>query len=594
MRVCLTRYSVSMLGTLGLGLLAAPAALPQAETVLHVEAGADLEDVVLLLREAVEREAEVDLVVELAGGTYVLDRPLVLGPAVCGDERRAVVWRAASGASVTWSGGRGIEDWRLEEDGTWSTPLDEVRGPVRQLFVDGVRRPRARWPREGWLRVESPGPDGRTAFTFARGDLSTWSDLGGADLVFLHDWSMSRVRVASVDEGERRVELAQSIGGYLPFLHIANFEPHPRYALENLRTAWSASGEWIHDTVAGRIRYRPLPGEDPEHTRAVVPVLERLVEVRGEAGRPARGLEFQGITFAHTRSMDPVGGYAGLQAAFHDEREDADAPRFRPPSSAVRVTHADGVVFDRCRFEQLGASGLWLGEGVRNARVSRSLFTDLGAGGLLIGEPTEPEQASGLTSRVVCEDSTFDHCGVLCYGAVGIWIGIAEEVRVRHNELRNLPYSGISLGWIWNARRSPSQGHVIERNHIHHVMQMLSDGGGIYTLGRQPDSFLRHNLIHHVPVNAGRAGSNGFFVDQGSTAMVFEGNVVHSIDRSPIRFHKAGENTLRENVLATSKGVPAFRYNSCSADLMTFEANRIVAPARWTPPSAAELGAGPR
>ncbi len=581
-----------MLSAASLALLAAAPGCSQQESVLRVEAGARLEEVARSVREALRREPIGDLVVELGGGTYVLDRPLVLGPAECGDEQRSVVWRAAPGATVTWSGGSRGEDWRLEQDGTWSAPAPT--GRVRQLFVDDVRRPRARWPRDGWLRVEAPGEDGRTAFTFRPGDLFAWPDLAGADLVFLHDWSTSRVRIASIDEQARRVHLAQPIGGYLPFFHITGFEPHPRYALENVRAGWSAPGEWYHDAQARRLHYRPLPGEDPERTRLVVALQERLLEVRGEAGRPVRGLVFQGITFAHTRALDPVGGYAGIQAAFHDGRGAADVPRELPPSNAVRVTHADGVAFERCRFERLGASALWLGEGVRNARVSRCTFRDVGANGLMIGTPEEPEPASGLTSDVVCEDNVVERCGQLCPGAVGIWIGIARDVAVRHNELRQLPYTGISLGWIWDPRPSPSRGHVVERNHVHHVMQTLSDGGGIYTLGRQPDTFLRHNLIHDVPVNAGRAGSNGFFVDQGSSAMVFEGNVVHSIARSPIRFHLAGENTLLGNVLVPAQDVPAFRYDACSAELMTFESNRILAPASWTPPTASALRAGPR
>ncbi|MCP3916292.1 MAG: hypothetical protein GY711_12115 [bacterium] len=53
-------------------------------------------------------------------------------------------------------------------------------------------------------------------------------------------------------------------------------------------------------------------------------------------------------------------------------------------------------------------------------------------------------------------------------------------------------------------------------------------------------------------------------------------------------------NTLAENVLATSDDAPAFRFNACAEELMTFEANRIVAPVGWTPPTASEMGAGQR
>ena len=571
-------------------LVAAIALFWPQETVERIDNGTRLQDVVRFIRDSRdgrEGRRESVRVFELAAGTYVLERPLVLGP-----EASAVHWRAAPGASVTWSGGRRVDRWRLEEDGSWSAAAPATR--IRQLFVDGVRRPCARWPREGWLRVARPGSDGRTSFHFRENDLFAWPDTSSTELVFLHDWSTSRLRIASIDPELRRVSMAEAIGGYLPFFHITGFEEHPRYALENVRAGWTQPGEWYVDRAAQRLRYRPMPGEEPRRTEVIVPVLETLLELRGEASRKLERVSFEGITFAHTRSMDPPGGYAGIQAAFHDQRSGTEATGELPPSSAVQASYVDDLTFERCRFEKLGGSALWLGTGVRKARVVESTFSDVGANGLMIGAPGDPERPDALTAGVVCEDSLVEHCGQLYHGAVGIWVGIAKDVAIRHNELRELPYTGISLGWIWDPRESASGRHRIERNHIHHVMQTLSDGGGIYTLGRQPETFVRNNLIHDVPANAGKAQSNGIFVDQGSNGIVFEGNVLHSIVRSPIRFHLAGANTLTENVLVTTPGCAPFRYDSCSAESMTFEGNRLIDPATWEAPTPATLAVGRR
>jgi hypothetical protein len=62
---------------------------------------------------------------------------------------------------------------------------------------------------------------------------------------------------------------------------------------------------------------------------------------------------------------------------------------------------------------------------------------------------------------------------------------------------------------MWNPQPTPCRGHQVLRNHIHHVMQMLSDGAGVYTLGRQPETRIAGNVIHDVPIHAGRAASNG-------------------------------------------------------------------------------------
>jgi hypothetical protein len=114
-------------------------------------------------------------------------------------------------------------------------------------------------------------------------------------------------------------------------------------------------------------------------------------------------------------------------------------------------------------------------------------------------------------------------------------------------------------------------------------MQALSDGGGIYTLGRQPGTRLFGNLIHDVPLNAGRAESNGIFMDEGSTDIVVLGNTIYNVAKSAIRFHRAGKNTIEENRLATPPGVPAFAFNACDASVMVFKDNREISAADWQP-----------
>jgi hypothetical protein len=139
-----------------------------------------------------------------------------------------------------------------------------------------------------------------------------------------------------------------------------------------------------------------------------------------------------------------------------------------------------------------------------------------------------------------------------------------------------LPYTGISLGWNWSAAPTVCEGNLVTANHIHHVVQLLSDGAGIYTLGRQPGTILRGNVIHDVTVNAGRAESNGIFMDEGSSEMLVENNVIYNIAKSPVRFHKAGKNILRQNQLVTRPKVPPFRYNDTNEKLIVLKENQVA------------------
>jgi hypothetical protein len=176
-------------------------------------------------------------------------------------------------------------------------------------------------------------------------------------------------------------------------------------------------------------------------------------------------------------------------------------------------------------------------------------------------------------------------CGQLDYGAVGIWVGIARDSKLSQNLISHLPYTGISVGWKWDNTPTGLARITVERNHIHDVLQKMSDGGGIYTLGRQPGTILRQNHIHDIPVNLGRAESNGIFMDEGSSEILVEDNTIYNLAKSPIRFHRAERNTLRNNRLVHAPGVPAFRYNNSQAKSMTFEDNTLIEEKVWLPPS---------
>jgi hypothetical protein len=160
------------------------------------------------------------------------------------------------------------------------------------------------------------------------------------------------------------------------------------------------------------------------------------------------------------------------------------------------------------------------------------------------------------------ENCIVTECGKQFYGAVGIWCGLTAETTIRNNTIFNLPYTGISIGWMWSPEPTPCRENIIDGNHIHHIMQILSDGGGIYMLGLQPGSKILNNHIHDVSLNVGRAESNGMFLDEGTTDVVVENNLIYNIAKSPLRFHKATTNLVKGNFLFCGEDIPPIRYNN--------------------------------
>jgi hypothetical protein len=127
-------------------------------------------------------------------------------------------------------------------------------------------------------------------------------------------------------------------------------------------------------------------------------------------------------------------------------------------------------------------------------------------------------------------------------------------------------------------------------------MQTLSDGGGIYTLGRQPGTVLRGNAIHGIRRNAGRAPSNGIFFDQGTMDLVMEDNVLWDIATTPIRWHWTYANVVRRNIFVLHEGQRIAHYNRAQAQDIRYEDNRTEDAATWSADQASAIidGCGPR
>lgn len=482
------------------------------------------------------------------------------------------------------SGGQPLTNWQVE-NGRWIHPW--TGGALRELFVDGKRAPRSRFPATGWLRVDVALPDKRSGFS-AQSALPAFAP--GLELLFLHDWSISRIPVASIEN--KLLKTTGPIGFPADHFVIDQYERHPRFCLENGTAFLTEPGTWCHEPANQRIIYLPRPGESPGKTETIVPAATKLLRISGDPGNPATDIRIENISFHHCRWDVPPTGYAEGQATKHiprDQRAGEGDPhgnwQFVP--WAIEVEQAQRVTFIQCRFQHLGGSGVLVGALTRDCSIESCHVSDVSGNGIGIGEGAERRLPDGRPwtadpAQAACGNSVrgclVEHCGTQCHGAVGIWAGLVKDTRILHNEVRHLPYTGISIGWMWNPSPTPCGGNRIEGNHIHHVLQMLSDGGGIYTLGSQPGSVLANNHIHDVPVNAGRAESNGMFLDEGSSEFTIERNLIHHTDRSPLRFHKAGPLEVRHNAWTVPANTQPLRFNNTPPEKIHASDNTVLEP----------------
>ena len=496
-----------------------------------------------------EHKTPGPVTVWLRAGRYVLDEPLLF----TAEDSTPVTFAAYHGEEVIIDGGCRIDGWKKVKIGgiaMWKAEVPEVAAGkwyFRQLFVDGQRRSRSALPKKGTFVMENV-PDttfegfmsGEPADCFyaARGDFRSWQNIKDVDVVAYHYWNEERMPVVSFDPKTRRVQCARK--SVWPLKDDAA-PRYARYRVENVREALTEPGEWYLDRKKGIVYYIPLPGEKIGEVEVCAPRIPRLVTIRGdkETGQPARNISFRGIRFRNT-SWYQSGNRAGYEQAA------LNVP------GVISLENAQHCCIEDCTISNVGFYGIELGHGCSGNRVAGNTITDMGAGGVkCIGVDVDAPAAQRTHGNII-SDNEIAHGGKVFASAVGVLIVHSFSNDVVHNHIHHLEYSGISCGWVWGYGASATRDNLIAKNHIHHLGSgLLNDMGGIYTLGEQPGTILRNNLIHDIRMH--NYGGWAIYADEGSSYLLIEGNVCCNTDSELFQLHYGRENIIRNNIFAFSK-----------------------------------------
>lgn len=445
--------------------------------------------------------------VMVRGGTHFLDETIVFGPEDSGTEDCCITYMAYPGEKPVISGGRKIAGpWKSYKGEIMVCSIDQVKAGewyFRQLFANGERQTRARFPAEGFYLAEE-GVDA-TAFKYAEGNFKKWSNLEDVETVIFHSWNEARLLISELDEENRVVRFVDPNARHV--LGWGGGGGANRYLVENVFEAVQNPGDWYLNRKTGELYYWPV--DDLDNLEIIAPVLNQLIKLEGGIKeRNVQYINFSGLTFADTDWTLPEKGYPDC----------GDVGDIVDPS-AITFENARHCIFEDNYIRNVGTYALEI-TGYGNMINGNTIY-DTG-GGAIISRNYDDE------CNVICYNH-IHHCGQVYPSAVGINIDDGGGV-IRHNLIHNIAHSGIYTRHWATAdqtieRENQEQGLIIEYNEIYDVMEKINDGGGLFV--RDSNIIIRNNLIHDVFSYSSRCPGWGIYLGCETRDTVVENNVVY-------------------------------------------------------------------
>lgn len=473
------------------------------------------------------------LVIELAAGTYQLTEPLVLDINDGGTENCPVTWLGPTEGEAILSVGVPVEEWQNCETLPKGVPQLAAGKVYCAPLPEGIHYPRVIFDEEGILMraesegIEAPVQKGVTnaeTLCFEPGCLpaAVRPDME----LFLkpsHPWVINMLPIRSVDEknGVIRTEIP---GTYPLTSHLGWQTTAPSCYLQNVPEGMTEPGRWFVDRESRILFLWPRNEGAPQGI--LIPAATEVLRVEGdlEERRWPRNLHFKQLTFSHADMQRWPSARVSIQ---HDWE------LYEGATACLRLRNTEAITVSHCTFRDSGGGGIRSEQHGVDQRIHHNSFLHLGGSGIaLVGVPpgNRDEHHHNEVSA-----NRIEAVGELIWHASGIILCQTGHNQVGDNLLFHLPYNAITLvsgregiygeapvektsishdgqpGCVaWDslsdcpARTINRIGFLtcrynrIEHNEIHHCMERLGDGNGIYISGTGVGNIVRRNWVHDI------------------------------------------------------------------------------------------------
>lgn len=495
-------------------------------------------------------ELKVSVTVLIRGGTYELEDTVVFGPEDSGSRECPVTYAAFRDETPVFTGGSVIEgDWKKHDGEIMALELD-APPYFRQLTVNGRRKSRTRTPNEGYFETEEALSG--TSFRYAEGDMMSYQALDDAEVVIIHSWNESRLKISKLDEGTRTVEFHDPKARHE--VGWTGTRGPNRYFVENTLEGLTQPGEWYLDRATATLYY--WPEEDLKGAVVTAPKLRQLVRFDGDLAKEqfVEYIRFEGLTFTDTEWDLDKNGYPDC----------GDVGDIVDPAT-ITYTAARHCEFRKNTIKNTGTYALEI-NGYDNLVEDNEIY-DTGSGGI-------------LTRNLHAEHNTFryNHIHDCCReypSGVGINIDEGGGTFV-HNLIHGIGHSGIyARHWATETqaieRRNQEQELRIEYNEIYDVSTIVDDSGGIFI--RDSNIIIRNNLIHDNHSGHKRCPGWGIYLGCETRDTLVENNLVYNCLESLHVWYKNRNITVTNNIFVDCE---QFQINFGNPSHLSHENIRII------------------
>ena len=359
-----------------------------------------------------------------------------------------------------------------------------------------------------------------------KNDIPEFKNITDVVIKLLHYWKDETLRITSFDAAT----------GHIGFNKLSSMiiEKNNRYFLLNVFEMLKKPGQWYLDKTEGILYVIPRDDVDADTYTVWGSSLDTMISVDGVNGISFENLIFRGNGFS-----------------YNNEREGSQAAYNAVPCVSFKNTRDFSV--RNCEFRDIAGGAVYFGEAVQNGSADSCLFHNIGAQAVFIKGLNIPADDERVTKNITVTNNIISEFGKVNYNAVAVLVIDANTVEVSHNEIHDGYYTAISVGWVWGYDYSVTYNNKICDNLIYNIGQgWLSDMGGIYTLGNQPGTVISGNVIHNVAADPeeGGYGGWGIYLDEGSSYILAEKNLVYACGSDGYHLHYGSYNTVRNNIFA--------------------------------------------